>query len=101
MTGGTRIIAIVGALGIFPMTRLSVPARRILAYLAIRGRPIARAHAAADLWPDVPEEASRANLRRALWITPAACGAVAPIGIVQARTSFTPAVKYVCRFSSA
>jgi hypothetical protein len=27
------------------------------------------------------------------WITPAAWGAVAPIGIVQARTSFSPAVK--------
>ena len=27
------------------------------------------------------------------WITPAACGAVSPTWMVQARTSFTPAVK--------
>jgi hypothetical protein len=27
------------------------------------------------------------------WITPAACGAVSPMWMVQARTSFTPAVK--------
>ena len=31
------------------------------------------------------------------WITPAASGAVAPTGIVQARASFGPAVRYVCR----
>ena len=30
-----------------------------------------------------------------------ACGAVAPARTVQARTSFTPAVKYVCRPSSS
>jgi len=30
---------------------------------------------------------------KSVWITPAACGAVAPMGTVQARTSFTPAVK--------
>ena len=31
-----------------------------------------------------------------MWISPAALGAVSPILIVQALTSFTPAVKYVC-----
>jgi hypothetical protein len=30
---------------------------------------------------------------KSVWITPAACGAVSPTWIVQARTSFTPAVK--------
>lgn len=52
------------------MMRLSLPARRILAYLAIEGRPVERAHAAAELWPDVPDETARANLRRTLWQTP-------------------------------
>jgi hypothetical protein len=30
---------------------------------------------------------------KSVWITPAACGAVSPTWMVQARTSFTPAVK--------
>lgn len=30
---------------------------------------------------------------KSVWILPAACGAVAPTGMVHARTSFTPAVK--------
>jgi DNA-binding SARP family transcriptional activator len=64
------MVAVVGRLGIFPMVRLSLPARRILAYLAIKGRPVERGHAAAELWPDVPDEAARANLRRTLWQTP-------------------------------
>ena len=32
-------------------------------------------------------------------MTPADSGAVYPVLIVQARTSFTPAVKYVCKFN--
>lgn len=32
-------IAIVDCLGVYPMVRLSLPSRRILAYLALRGRP--------------------------------------------------------------
>jgi hypothetical protein len=30
---------------------------------------------------------------KSVWMTPAACGAVSPTWIVQARTSFGPAVK--------
>jgi hypothetical protein len=30
---------------------------------------------------------------KSVWITPAACGAFVPTGIVQARISFSPAVK--------
>jgi hypothetical protein len=30
---------------------------------------------------------------KSVWITPAACGAVSPLWMVQARTSLTPAVK--------
>jgi DNA-binding SARP family transcriptional activator len=66
----TRMVAVVGRLGVYPMIRLSLPARRILAYLAIRGQPVERSLAAAELWPDVPDEAARANLRRTLWQTP-------------------------------
>ncbi|MDQ0564387.1 DNA-binding SARP family transcriptional activator [Rhizobium mesoamericanum] len=65
-----RIVAIVGRLGVYPMVRLSLPARRILAYLALRLEPVPRPFASADLWPDSPEEVGRANLRRALWNTP-------------------------------
>ncbi|AMA61559.1 transcriptional regulator [Bradyrhizobium sp. CCGE-LA001] len=60
----------VGRLGVYPMVRLSLPGRRILAYLALRGRPLARGVASAELWPDVPDDVGRANLRRALWHLP-------------------------------
>ena len=63
-------IAIVGRLGVYPMIRLSLPGRRLLAYLALRRQPVARGLASAQLWPDVPEETGRANLRRALWHVP-------------------------------
>ena len=65
-----RMVAIVGRLGVSPMVRLSLPARRILAYLALRGQPVARGRASADLWLDVPDDVGRANLRRALWHLP-------------------------------
>lgn len=64
------MIAIVGRLGIRPMVRMSLPARRLLVYLALRGREVSRQHAADDLWPDLPEETGRSNLRRSLWQTP-------------------------------
>jgi DNA-binding SARP family transcriptional activator len=62
-------IAVLGRLGVFPLERLSLAARRILAYLAIRGEPVARGAAASHLWPDL-DEAGRANLRRSLWQLP-------------------------------
>ena len=65
-----RLIAVIGALGIRPMLKLSFPARRLLAYLALRGGSVERQIAAAELWPDCPEETGRANLRRALWQVP-------------------------------
>jgi DNA-binding SARP family transcriptional activator len=70
MSFAGRAIAIVGRLGVYPMVRLSLPARRILAYLAVRGDPVARPIASAELWPDAPEDVGRANLRRALWNAP-------------------------------
>ena len=70
MDSAKRMIAIVGRLGVRPLVRLSLPARRLLAYLALRGMPVSRSRAAAELWPEAPEEAGRANLRRALWHLP-------------------------------
>lgn len=65
-----RRIAVVGRLGVYPMMRLSLPGRRLLAYLVLRRQPVARGLASAHLWPDVPDETGRANLRRALWHVP-------------------------------
>jgi DNA-binding SARP family transcriptional activator len=70
MTVNGRRIAVIGPLGIRPLLRLPFPARRLLAYLAVRGGSLERPIAAADLWPDYPEESGRANLRRALWQVP-------------------------------
>ena len=65
-----RIVAIVGRLGVHPMVRLPLPARRIIAYLALNGAPVARGVASAALWPDCAEDVGRANLRRAIWNVP-------------------------------
>jgi DNA-binding SARP family transcriptional activator len=68
--GSERTIAVVGRLGVAPMVRLSIGGRRLLAYLTVRGCPTARGVAAAALWPDVPDDVARANLRRVLWRVP-------------------------------
>jgi DNA-binding SARP family transcriptional activator len=52
------------------MMHLTLPARRILAYLALQEHPVPRERAAAQLWLDVPDVQARANLRRALWQVP-------------------------------
>jgi DNA-binding SARP family transcriptional activator len=65
-----RKVAILGRLGVYPMVRLSLPARRLLAYLALQGRQVSRTATATNLWLDLPEETGRANLRRALWHVP-------------------------------
>lgn len=67
MSFGDRKISVIGRLGVFPMVRLSLPARRLLACLAVRGGAITRQVAADLLWPDVSEECGRASLRRSLW----------------------------------
>jgi DNA-binding SARP family transcriptional activator len=68
MTGSDgRQVAVIGRLGVHPMIRLPLPARRLLAFLALHEQPVTRGAAAAHLWPDQPEEQGRANLRRALW----------------------------------
>lgn len=60
----------VGGLGVFPAVRLSLPSRRLLAFLAVSGAETSRAVVAGRLWADVPESQARANLRRAIWQSP-------------------------------
>lgn len=46
---------------------LPMSAQRLVAYLALRGRPLLRIHVAGALWLDSSEERSCANLRSTLW----------------------------------
>jgi DNA-binding SARP family transcriptional activator len=46
---------------------LPMSSRRVVAFLALRGRPVLRVHVAGSLWLDSPEERGFANLRSALW----------------------------------
>ncbi|WP_240606128.1 AfsR/SARP family transcriptional regulator [Planctomonas deserti] len=70
MAHSSRRVSIVGGLGVFPAVRLSLPSRRLFAFLALQGEPVSRARAAGSLWPDMLESHSRANLRRATWQSP-------------------------------
>jgi DNA-binding SARP family transcriptional activator len=65
-----RRVGVLGGLGVFPVERLSGVSRRVLAYLAVKGPSVARTLVGMDLWPDLPEDRARANLRRALWQLP-------------------------------
>jgi DNA-binding SARP family transcriptional activator len=51
-------------------SRLRLPdsAQRVLAYLALRRRPVTRAMASTTLWIDHPEDRAGANLRTAIWL---------------------------------
>jgi DNA-binding SARP family transcriptional activator len=66
----TRRVVVLGGLGVMPPDRLSGIGRRVVAYLAVRGPRELRGLVCAELWPDVPDERARANLRRALWQLP-------------------------------
>jgi len=46
---------------------LPTSAQRLLAFLALRGRRLRRAHVAGTLWPDTTQARSCANLRSVLW----------------------------------
>jgi DNA-binding SARP family transcriptional activator len=46
---------------------LPLNTQRLVAFLALRARPIRRLHVATTLWPDSTEERSVANLRSTLW----------------------------------
>jgi hypothetical protein len=56
MVAGDRKISVVGRFGIWPTVRLSLPARRLLAYLALRNGEVSRKRAAAELWPETSED---------------------------------------------
>jgi DNA-binding SARP family transcriptional activator len=47
--------------------RLPLSSQRLVAYLALRGRPLLRIHVAGTLWLHSSEDRSYANLRTALW----------------------------------
>jgi DNA-binding SARP family transcriptional activator len=70
MTQLNRRLSVVGGLGVFPSVRLSLPSRRLFAYLGLHNEPVSRARVAGALWTDLPESQSRANLRRATWQSP-------------------------------
>jgi len=46
---------------------LPLACQRVIAFLALRGRPLTRLHVAGTLWLDVREARSCGNLRSALW----------------------------------
>lgn len=46
---------------------LSTSAQRLLAFVALRERPLQRSYVAGSLWLDSPEERAAASLRSALW----------------------------------
>jgi DNA-binding SARP family transcriptional activator len=52
--------------GAGPLT-LSLPVQRLLAFLALRGRPTRRAYIACTLWIDSSEDHAFGSLRSALW----------------------------------
>lgn len=52
---------------------LPVSAQRLVAFLAIRARPLQRLHVAGSLWLDAPEERANAALRTALWRSRRGC----------------------------
>jgi len=41
--------------------------QRLVAFLALRGQPMERAHVAGSLWPETREKRAQASLRSALW----------------------------------
>lgn len=69
-------VARISVIGAFQLTiagrhvLLSHSAERVVAYLALAGRPVRRSRLAGELWPDVPEHRALGNLRSALWRRP-------------------------------
>ncbi len=65
-----RQVRVLGRLSTAPETRLSASARRVIAYLGVRGPVVQRSLMSMELWPSVLDTRARANLRRAIWQTP-------------------------------
>ncbi|HEX2030416.1 MAG TPA: BTAD domain-containing putative transcriptional regulator [Actinomycetota bacterium] len=53
--------------------QLPLSAQRLVAFLALRDRPVLRDHVAGSLWLDAPADRANANLRSALWRVRTAC----------------------------
>lgn len=51
----------------FPAARLTNPAKRLIAFLAIRERPQARDFTAFSLWSDASDDRAAASFRNAIW----------------------------------
>lgn len=68
--GPEQHVMVLGTLELSPHERMTGIGRQVVAYLAVRGPRRLRAQVCGDLWPDVPENRARANLRRALWQLP-------------------------------
>ena len=63
-------LSLMGAFQLFEGTTpivLSCGSQRLLAFLALQGRPVARSAVAGGLWPDVSETQAHASLRSAIW----------------------------------
>ena len=67
---GSRLVMVLGGLGVHPADRLSGAGRRVLAYSAVKGPRVNRILMSMRLWPNLDEGHARANLRRALWQIP-------------------------------
>ena len=95
MTAPGRLVSVIGRLGIYPMANLSLPARRVLAFLAINPGPVDRGRAASALWPDLPDAQARSNLRRALWLLPRGWTTTSGDDIVLQAESDLPAAQVI------
>jgi DNA-binding SARP family transcriptional activator len=73
VTDGATGIARIALLESFELTLDGQPrpfplaVQRLVAFLAVQGRPVLRLRVAGVLWPDTPEERANANLRSTLW----------------------------------
>lgn len=66
-------LSVVGGFALLVDARsVTVPlaVQRLLAFLALHGRPVTRSFVAGSLWADVTEQRAVANLRATLWRTP-------------------------------
>src|SRR4051812_9037715 len=72
LSGGAVISVLGGFAASSDGRQLQVPARaeRLLAYLALVGRPVRRPQLAGTLWLDSPDEKAAASLRSTLWRLP-------------------------------
>lgn len=75
----TARLALMGALELEyegASVRLPMSAQRLLAFVALQRKPLARLYVAGQLWPDSSEDRAGASLRSALWRVHCAAGAV-------------------------